>query len=212
METDPIKVREVLDSFNVGEATISPNGLVHVHGVIDLSSRGLTELPVLFQRIEGFLDITGNSIRTLGPLTSVGLDLYLNGTLLESLGELEEVWGEMLASDMPKLDSLGKLRSVGQNLTLYRSAVRSLGALLSVGDRLYIEEVPLVVVPDRKLVAERGINVGGDSIMSTWDLCSEMEDLYRLLRKEPQQAPLLLATARYGWQRAIATEFLRGPA
>ena len=61
--------------------------------------------------LQKFLKLKGN------PLYSIGGDLYLEGTRIESLGNLQSVGGSLYLGYTP-IQSLGNLQSVGGNLRL----------------------------------------------------------------------------------------------
>ena len=84
--------------------------------------------------LQEFLETKGN------PPYSVGGDLYLRGTPIKSLGNLQ---------------------SVGGNLDLYRTPIESLGNLLSVGGVLDLEGTPLSKMYNEKQI-HKMVNVEGD--------------------------------------------------
>jgi len=86
--------------------------------------------------LQKFLESKGN------PPYSIGGDLYLVGTPIESLGSLISVGGELDLRDT-SIKSLGNLTSVGGNLDLRRTPIESLGNLTSVGGDLALENTPL---------------------------------------------------------------------
>jgi hypothetical protein len=83
-------------------------------------------------------------IQSLGNLTSVGRNLYLNGCKnLTSLGNLTSVGGSLYLNGCKNLTSLGNLTSVGEGLNLAGTNIKSLGNLTSVGDYLDLRETPV---------------------------------------------------------------------
>jgi hypothetical protein len=92
--------------------------------------------------IGGDLYLVGTPIETLGNLISVGGDLYLVGTPIETLGNLISVGGYLDLRDTP-IESLGNLTSVGGDLALSDTPIKSLGNLKSVGGGLDLEGTPL---------------------------------------------------------------------
>ena len=67
---------------------------------------------------EGYLNLRGKNIESLGNLTSVGSSLDLRGTNIESLGSLTSVGGSLFLNGCENLTSLGNLTSVGGLLDL----------------------------------------------------------------------------------------------
>jgi hypothetical protein len=92
--------------------------------------------------IGGDLDLENTSIESLGNLTSVGGSLLLGGTPIESLGNLTSVGGYLDLRETP-IESLGNLHSVGGWLALEKTPIVSLGNLTSVGNSLLLIRTPL---------------------------------------------------------------------
>jgi hypothetical protein len=92
------------------------------------------------------LDVFGDDWKTLqkflerrgNPLYSIGGDLDLSYTDIESLGNLTSVEGNLDLFGCKILTSLGNLTSVEGNLDLNRTNIESLGNLTSVGGTLYL--------------------------------------------------------------------------
>jgi hypothetical protein len=78
--------------------------------------------------IGGDLDLRETPIESLGNLQSVGGYLDLRGTPIKSLGNLESVGGS-LDLNLTPIQSLGNLESVGGNLDLDGTPIESLGNL-----------------------------------------------------------------------------------
>jgi hypothetical protein len=87
-------------------------------------------------RLQRYLERKGN------PLYSIGGDLYLGNTQIESLGNLTSVGGYLSLRNTP-IQSLDNLTSVGSHLDLYGSSIESLGNLTSVGGGLYLGNTPM---------------------------------------------------------------------
>jgi len=92
--------------------------------------------------VGGDLDLSETPIESLGNLTSVGGDLYLGETPIKSLGNLTTVGGT-LDLDRTSIKSLGNLTTVGGNLYLSYTPIKSLGNLTSVGGGLDLEDTPI---------------------------------------------------------------------
>ena len=67
---------------------------------------------------EGYLNLRGTNIESLGNLTSVGGSLDLRGTNIESLGILTSVGGSLFLNGCENITSLGNITSVGGLLDL----------------------------------------------------------------------------------------------
>jgi hypothetical protein len=92
--------------------------------------------------IGGDLDLTLTSIESLGNLTSVGGYLDLRDTSIKSLGNLQSVDGWLDLKRTP-IESLGNLQSVGGYLDLRGTPIKSLGNLTSVGGILGLSNTPI---------------------------------------------------------------------
>ena len=86
--------------------------------------------------LQKFLNRRGN------PPYTIGGDLDLENTSIESLGNLTSVGGSLLLGDTP-IESLGNLTSVGGYLNLRDSPIESLGNLQSVGGFFSLLRTPL---------------------------------------------------------------------
>ena len=76
------------------------------------------------------------------PDFTIDDDLDLNGTKIESLGNLTSVGG-YLTLFMTPIKSLGNLTSVDDDLDLNRTSIESLGNLTSVGGYLDLRYTPI---------------------------------------------------------------------
>ena len=109
--------------------------------------------------IGGDLFLEGTSIKSLGNLQSVGGDLDIYDTPIESLGNLKSVGRDLNLYGTP-IKSLGNLQSVGGNLNLIHTPIESLGNLTSVGGELDLLGTPLSTMYSEKQIREM-VNVGG---------------------------------------------------
>ena len=106
-----------------------------------------------WDNLQRFLKSKGN------PLYSIGGDLHLRGTPIESLGNLISVGGYLHLRGTP-IESLGNLTSVGGSIYLMKTPIKSLGNLTSVGGILDLRGTPLSKMYDsdeiRKMVKVDG--------------------------------------------------------
>ena len=86
--------------------------------------------------LQNFLKHRGN------PPFHIDGDLYLEGTSIQSLGNLKSVGGDLNLYDT-QIESLGNLTSVGGYLGLSYSKIESLGNLTSVGGSLILLNTPI---------------------------------------------------------------------
>jgi hypothetical protein len=93
--------------------------------------------------IGGDLDLRETQIESLGNLQSVGGDLSLEGTPIKSLGNLTSVGGYLNLRDSP-IESLGNLQSVGGFFSLLRTPLsmmyteEQIRQMVNVDDKIYL--------------------------------------------------------------------------
>jgi len=114
--------------------------------------------------IGGDLDLRKTPIESLGNLTSVGGNLNLYQTQIESLGNLQSVGGD-LDLYQTQIESLGNLQSVGGFLDLQGTYIESLGNLQSVGGDLYLYETPISEKYSEEEIRQM-VNVEGEIYLS----------------------------------------------
>ena len=107
--------------------------------------------------LQKFLKHRGN------PPYSIGGDLDLRETQIESLGNLQSVSGDLSLEGTP-IKSLGNLTSVGGALKLYETSIESLGNLTSVGGDLILWDTPLSKKYTKKDIRQM-VYVGGKLFM-----------------------------------------------
>ena len=113
--------------------------------------------------IGGDLDLRKTPIESLGNLTSVGGDLDLYDTPIKSLGNLQSVGGYLDLGRTP-IESLGNLQSVGGYMDLEHTSIKSLGNLQSVGGKLDLRETPISKKYSEQEIRQM-VNVDGEIIL-----------------------------------------------
>jgi hypothetical protein len=109
--------------------------------------------------IGGNLDLEDTPIESLGNLQSVGGYLDLSHTPIESLGNLQSVGGFLYLGGT-SIKSLGNLQSVGGDLDIYDTPIESLGNLTSVGGILGLLGTPLSKMYTKEQIRQM-VDVGG---------------------------------------------------
>jgi hypothetical protein len=72
--------------YGINNYTINPDGSIDVDGDVDLINKGLTELPLTFNKVTGYFDCDGNQLTSLkGSPKWVGRGFYCNRNQLTSL-------------------------------------------------------------------------------------------------------------------------------
>jgi hypothetical protein len=113
--------------------------------------------------IGGDLDLAFTPIESLGNLQTVGGYLDLQETPISSLENLQSV-GEFLWLSRSSIKSLGHLQSVGSDLLLGNSPIESLGNLQSVGGNLSLRKTPLSKMYTKKQIRQM-VDVGGKILL-----------------------------------------------
>ena len=104
--------------------------------------------------LQKFLKHRGN------PPYTIGGNLDLEGTPIESLGNLISVEGYLDLSNTP-IEYLENLESVGGGLALYGTPIKSLGNLQSVRLNLFLINTPLSKKYTEEEIRQM-VDVGGD--------------------------------------------------
>ena len=55
----------ICKKYNITNYTINPDGSIDVNGDVDLINKGLTELPLRFNKVSGYFDCDGNQLTSL---------------------------------------------------------------------------------------------------------------------------------------------------
>jgi len=107
--------------------------------------------------LQKFLELKGN------PPYSIGGNLYLEDSSIESLGNLISVGGDLYLYNTP-IKSLENLTSVGDDLDLEGTSIKSLGNLISVGGDLDLQGTPLSKMYTEEQIRQM-VYVGGKLFM-----------------------------------------------
>ena len=128
-------IKEEIDDFDwIRDNSISGEELRDL-----ILQTGATSIP--FDKVGGDLYLKGTPIEDLGNLESVGGYLSLRETQIKTLGNLESVGGYLNLVGTP-IESLGNLQREGGDLYLRETPIQDLGNLESVGGDLNLWETP----------------------------------------------------------------------
>jgi hypothetical protein len=79
-------IHDICKRYNITNYTINDDGIINVNGRVDLHNKGLTELPLRFNKVNGSFDCSDNKLTTLkGSPRWVGGSFYCNYNQLTSL-------------------------------------------------------------------------------------------------------------------------------
>jgi hypothetical protein len=76
----------ICEKYNITNYTINDDGSIDVNGNVNLSDKGLTELPLTFNKVTGWFDCGRNNLTTLkGSPRWIGGGFYCDHNILTSL-------------------------------------------------------------------------------------------------------------------------------
>ena len=76
----------ICKKYGIEKYTINDDGSIDVNGDVNLWNKGLTELPLTFNKVSGYFDCAGNNLTTLkGSPRWVGGGFYCDNNQLTSL-------------------------------------------------------------------------------------------------------------------------------
>ena len=76
----------ICKQYGINNYTINPDGSIDVDGSVNLYNKGLTELPLTFNKVTGYFDCGSNNLTSLkGCPRWVGGNFYCNRNQLTSL-------------------------------------------------------------------------------------------------------------------------------
>ena len=117
----------------------------------------------LIKYYDGYLDLAGTPIKSLGNLKSVSGSMDLGNSQIEDLGNLISVENDLYLNST-SIKDLGKLKSVGNDLYLIHSSIESFGNLKSVGGYLYLRNTPISKTMSKYDIKKK-IKVRGDILI-----------------------------------------------
>jgi hypothetical protein len=129
-------IDSICKKFNITNYTINDDGTIDVEGNVNLSSRGLTKLPLKFRNVSGDFYCSYNKLTTLeGSPSSVGGRFYCSDNKLTTLeGSPSSVRGDFYCYNNKLTTLEGSPRSVGgrfdcsvNKLTTLEGSPRSVG-------------------------------------------------------------------------------------
>jgi hypothetical protein len=77
-------IDRICRKYNIHGYTINQDGSIDVDRSVDLDGKGLTEIPLNFNKVDGHFDVSGNKLKSLK-----GCPKHLSGSLLAYRNELE---------------------------------------------------------------------------------------------------------------------------
>jgi Leucine-rich repeat (LRR) protein len=79
-------INEICKKYNIKNYTINSDGSIDVNGDVNLYNKGLTELPLVFNKVSGYFDCSNNQLTSLkGCPRWVGSSFYCTYNNLTSL-------------------------------------------------------------------------------------------------------------------------------
>lgn len=79
-------IDKICKEYGIENYTINEDGSIDVDGTVNLSSKGLTKLPLKFRNVTGYFDCSFNQLTALeGCPTSINGNFYCNNNPLTTL-------------------------------------------------------------------------------------------------------------------------------
>ena len=142
-------IEQICKKYNIENYTINEDGSIDVNGNVDLSSRLLKRLPLLFNRVSGFFDCSDNELTTLeGSPKYVGSDFNCTYNKLTSLKYGPEYVGEDFLCSNNQLISLeGSPEYVGINFYCNETGIYDLkGISYEIDGFLFCTDNPISTI------------------------------------------------------------------
>ena len=101
------EIDKLCKMYNIKNYTINEDGSIDVDGNVDLINKGLTKLPLKFNKVNGSFHCNGNNLTTLkGSPKYVGIDFYCYENSLSSLKHSPEYVGGLFSCTSNIITSL----------------------------------------------------------------------------------------------------------
>jgi len=142
-------IDSICKELGIRNYTINPDGSIDVQGDVDISDKGLKELPLKFNDVSGSFYCPDNQLVSLeGAPQSVGKDFYCHNNKLVNLEGAPQSVGGHFSCSYNQLTSLqGAPQSVGGDFYCHNNKLVSLeGAPQSVGGVFYCDNNPVYAV------------------------------------------------------------------
>jgi hypothetical protein len=112
-------IHDICKRYNITNYTINGNGSIDVNGYVNLINKGLTELPLTFNKVTGYFDCGKNRLTSLkGSPKWVGGFFYCDNNQLTSLEFSPEYVGGWFSCEFNDLiDNYSETEIVGKFYT-----------------------------------------------------------------------------------------------
>jgi hypothetical protein len=141
------EIHSVCDKYDIKNYTINTDGTIDVDGNIDLNNKGLTKLPLKFNRVTGFFYCDNNQLTSLeGAPVSVG-NFYCHNNKLTSLEGAPQSVRNFVCYDNQLTSLEGAPQSVGSDFYCHNNKLTSLKGLeFKSFDEIYLEDNPIYTI------------------------------------------------------------------
>jgi hypothetical protein len=140
-------IEQICRKYNITNYTINDDGSIDVNGGVHLSSKGLTELPLVFNKVSGHFYFDNNKLTTLkGSPKWVGGYFYCDFNDLTSLEfSPDYVGGSFGCTDNDLTDLVGSPKEVGGYFycASNQNLLNPKGYSEKIGKRLVCPDTPL---------------------------------------------------------------------
>jgi len=166
-------IDSICKEFGITNYTINPDGTIDVQGDVDISDRGLKELPLKFNDVSGSFYCQNNQLVSLeGAPQSVGGDFYCYNNQLTNLKGAPQSVGGSFFCKYNQLTSLeGAPQSVGRNFSCDNNQLTNLeGAPQSVGEDFFCDNNQLVSLEGSPQSVGRNFYCDNNPVEAVWNL------------------------------------------
>jgi hypothetical protein len=141
------EIHSVCDKYDIKNYTINTDGTIDVDGNIDLNNKGLTKLPLKFNRVTGFFYCDNNQLTSLeGAPVSVG-NFYCHNNKLTSLEGAPQSVRNFVCYDNQLTSLEGAPQSVGSDFYCHNNKLTNLNGLeFKSFDEIYLEDNPIYTI------------------------------------------------------------------
>jgi len=176
------EIHSICNKYNIENYTINSDGTIDVDGDVNLHNKGLTKLPLHFNRVSGDFNCYKNKLTDLEGPQSVGGDFYCYGNKLTSLeGAPKSVGGDFLCFDNQLTSLEGAPKNLDGGFDCSDNKLTSLkGAPQSIGGDFWYHDNKLTSLEGLEFKSFKRINLQNNpinEIVKDWINNDNSEDL-----------------------------------
>ncbi len=124
------EIIDICNKYNIENYIINPDGSIDVNGNVELYKKGLTEIPLKFNRVSGYFSCSDNKLTSL-------------------IGSPEHVGGSFYCSDNQLTTLIGSPSYVGGSFSCGNNQLTSLEGYNGDYDKLYCHNKDKIIRKDK---------------------------------------------------------------